>query len=88
MKKIKNMMKKGAIADIITIIVIVGLVVALIIGVVLPMVTKTNEGGEDAIIDLETIVDTNMEDLRDDGSFPSTNPNPNPNPDPDPNPEG
>ena len=41
MKKIKNMMKKGGIADIITIMVIVGLVIALIIAVVMPMITST-----------------------------------------------
>ena len=38
MKKIKNMLKKGGIADIVTLMIIVGLVIALIITVVLPMI--------------------------------------------------
>ena len=38
MKKIKNMLKKGGVADIVTLMVIVGLVIALIIAVVLPMI--------------------------------------------------
>ena len=47
MKKIKNMLKKGGIADIVTLMVIVGLVIALIIAVVLPMVNSASDtGGE------------------------------------------
>ncbi len=49
MKKIKNMLKKGGIADIVTLMIIVGLVIALIIAVVLPMVRQArNAGGENS----------------------------------------
>lgn len=47
MKKLKNMVRKGGVADIVTLMVIVGLVIALIIAVVLPMVQQAgNTGGE------------------------------------------
>lgn len=45
--KMKNMVKKGGVADIVTLMVIVGLVIALIIAVVLPMVNSASKtGGE------------------------------------------
>lgn len=47
MKKIKNMVKKGGVADIVTLMVIVGLVIALIIAVVLPMVRQAKGAGSD-----------------------------------------
>ena len=43
MKKIKNLVKKGGVADIVTLMVIVGLVIALIIAVVVPMVNKVED---------------------------------------------
>ena len=43
MKKIKNLVKKGGVADVVTIIVIVGLVIALIMAVVIPLINKTEE---------------------------------------------
>ena len=46
MKKIKNLVKKGGVADIITLMVIVGLVIALIIAVVLPMVNSAEKSGD------------------------------------------
>lgn len=47
MKRFKNMVRKGGVADIVTLMVIVGLVIALIIAVVLPMVQQAgNTGGE------------------------------------------
>ncbi len=45
MKKIKNMLKKGGVADIVTLMIIVGLVIALIIAVVLPMVRQAKGAG-------------------------------------------
>ena len=45
MRKIKNMAKKGGVADIVTLMVIVGLVIALLIAVVLPMVRQAREAG-------------------------------------------
>ena len=47
MKKIKNIMKKGGVADIVTLMVIVGLVIALIIAVVLPMIKTTSSTGSE-----------------------------------------
>lgn len=55
MKKIKNMLKKGGVADVVTLMVIVGLVIALIIAVVLPMVRSTNETGTNVNTGLGTI---------------------------------
>lgn len=47
MKRFKNMVRKGGVADIVTLMVIVGLVIALIIAVVLPMVNSASRtGGE------------------------------------------
>ena len=49
MKKIRNMLKKGGVADIVTLMIIVGLVIALIVAVIIPMINdatdraKTNE---------------------------------------------
>lgn len=40
--KLKNLVKKGGVADIVTLIIIVGLVIALIVAVVLPMIKQTN----------------------------------------------
>lgn len=45
--KLKNLVKKGGVADIITLMVIVGLVIALIIAVVLPMIKTTEGTGDD-----------------------------------------
>ena len=42
----KNMLKKGGVADIVTLMIIVGLVIALIIAVVLPMVNTASKSGE------------------------------------------
>jgi len=55
MKKIKNMVKKGGVADIVTLMVIVGLVIALIIAVVLPMIQSASRTGGD---NSERITDT------------------------------
>lgn len=43
----KNMLKKGGVADIVTLMIIVGLVIALIIAVVLPMIRTASESGDD-----------------------------------------
>ena len=48
MKKIKNLVKKGGIADIVTLMIIVGLVIALIIAVVLPMIQQASDTGGEA----------------------------------------
>lgn len=50
--KLKNLVKKGGVADIVTLMIIVGLVIALIIAVVLPMIDDArNSGGDnDAMI--------------------------------------
>lgn len=45
--KLKNLVKKGGVADIVTLMVIVGLVIALIIAVVLPMVRQARKAGGD-----------------------------------------
>ena len=44
----KNMLKKGGVADIVTLMIIVGLVIALIIAVVLPMVNSASRAGNSA----------------------------------------
>ena len=47
--KLKKLVKKGGIADIVTLMIIVGLVIALIIAVVIPMIndsTKRQEANE------------------------------------------
>ena len=64
MKKIKNMLKKGGVADIITLMVIVGLVIALIIAVVLPMVNNAESSGDDRSTEL-TNIDTYTNTLGD-----------------------
>ena len=46
--KLKNLVKKGGIADIVTLMIIVGLVIALIIAVVLPMVRTARTAGGSA----------------------------------------
>ena len=43
----KNMLKKGGVADIVTLMIIVGLVIALIIAVVLPMIQTASRTGDD-----------------------------------------
>ena len=61
MKKIKNMLKKGGIADIVTLMVIVGLVVALIIAVILPMTQDASMAGaenEERIGDINSFTDS------------------------------
>ena len=67
MKKFKNMMKKGGIADIVTLMIIVGLVIALIITVILPMITdaeqrRTDNQSQASKIDaaVETKVETGL----------------------------
>lgn len=45
--KLKNLVKKGGVADIVTLMVIVGLVIALIIAVVLPMIRQAKSAGGD-----------------------------------------
>ena len=47
MKNIENKLKKGGVADIVTLMVIVGLVIALIIAVVLPMIRQADDAGGD-----------------------------------------
>ena len=44
--KLKNLVKKGGIADIVTLMIIVGLVIALIIAVVLPMINNASTAGQ------------------------------------------
>lgn len=45
--KLKNLVKKGGVADIVTLMIIVGLVIALIIAVVLPMIRQARNAGGD-----------------------------------------
>ena len=45
--KLKNLVKKGGVADIVTLMIIVGLVIALIIAVVLPMINQASTAGGD-----------------------------------------
>lgn len=45
--KLKNLVKKGGVADIVTLMIIVGLVIALIIAVVLPMIRQSRNAGGD-----------------------------------------
>lgn len=45
--KLKNLVKKGGVADIVTLMIIVGLVIALIIAVVLPMIKSARNAGND-----------------------------------------
>jgi hypothetical protein len=45
--KLKNLVKKGGVADIVTLMIIVGLVIALIIAVVLPMIEDASTAGND-----------------------------------------
>lgn len=45
--KLKNLVKKGGVADIVTLMIIVGLVIALIIAVVLPMIRQAKNAGGD-----------------------------------------
>ena len=42
MKKMRNMLKKGGVADVVTLIIIVGLVIALIAFFVVPLVQNAN----------------------------------------------
>ena len=44
--KLKNLVKKGGVADIVTLMIIVGLVIALIIAVVLPMINNASTAGQ------------------------------------------
>lgn len=46
--KLKNLVKKGGIADIVTLMIIIGLVIALIIAVVLPMTRTARTAGGNA----------------------------------------
>ena len=46
--KLKKLVKKGGVADIVTLMIIVGLVIALIIAVVLPMVRNVSDTGDDS----------------------------------------
>ena len=54
MKKIKSMLKKGGVADIVTLMIIVGLVIALIIAVVLPMINSASRSGDSAEINVKS----------------------------------
>ena len=45
--KLKKLVKKGGVADIVTLMIIVGLVIALIIAVVLPMIKSARNAGND-----------------------------------------
>lgn len=45
--KLKKLVKKGGVADIVTLIIIVGLVIALIVAFVVPWMNKTNESGRE-----------------------------------------
>ena len=53
--KLKRMLKKGGVADIVTLMVIVGLVIALIIAVVLPMIKNSQQAGVNTGEDLGKI---------------------------------
>ena len=55
MKKIKSMLKKGGVADIVTLMIIVGLVIALIIAVVLPIVNKSKSTAQTDLKDMQTV---------------------------------
>lgn len=63
MKKIKNMVNKGGVADIVTLMIIVGLVVVLIIGVVLPMANKVENSGDTVQTDMDNL-NSEFENLR------------------------
>ena len=59
--KLKNLVKKGGVADIVTLMIIVGLVIALIIAVVLPMIKSARNAGVDTesnIGDINTFTKT------------------------------
>lgn len=61
MKNIKNKLKKGGVADIVTLMVIVGLVIALIIAVVLPMIQDASLAGaenDERIGDMNSFTDS------------------------------
>lgn len=53
--KLKNLVKKGGVADIVTLMIIVGLVIALIIAVVLPMINKARSAGNNTGSDISGI---------------------------------
>lgn len=58
--KLKNLVKKGGVADIVTLMVIVGLVIALIIAVVLPMIrtaSKTGRDNDEQVDGINTFID-------------------------------
>ena len=71
MKKIKNMLKKGGVADIVTLMVIVGLVIALIIAVILPMVDSTEENADSNEAELKGLSQytTNLGTIDEDGNY-------------------
>ena len=61
MKKIKNMLKKGGIADIVTLMIIVGLVIALIVAIIIPMINDASERAktnEEQMADIDDAVET------------------------------
>lgn len=64
MKKIKSMLKKGGVADIVTLMIIVGLVIALIIAVVLPIVNKSKTTANQDLTDMQN-VDSEITSLKD-----------------------
>jgi len=45
MKKMKNMLRKGGVADVVTLIIIVGLVIGLIAIFVVPMINRSSSSG-------------------------------------------
>ena len=53
--KLKNLVKKGGVADIVTLMIIVGLVVALIIAVVIPMINDSSKSGAGTSEDISNI---------------------------------
>ena len=55
MKKIKNMLKKGGVADIVTLMIIVGLVIALIVTVIIPTISDTEMRGSENVTNANAI---------------------------------
>lgn len=58
MKKIKNLMKKGGVAEVVTIVIFVGLAIGLIVGYILPLVTDAGKTGAENKTNYGTVSDT------------------------------